>query len=69
MTYKDLTKEAYNKREEMIKELLDRLTYLTNDEGMFKGANIWLKELEELKEVISIYKQKIKDVSNSDNNS
>ena len=54
MTYKDLTKEAYNKREEMIKELLDRLKYLTNDEGMFKGANIWLKELEELKEVINI---------------
>jgi DNA gyrase/topoisomerase IV subunit B len=52
LNYRDLTKDAYEKREKKINELEDRLKYLLDDKGMFKGAKIWLKELEELEDAI-----------------
>lgn len=52
MSYRDLTEEAYAKREQRIADLLDRLKYLNDETGLFKGAKIWLKELDELEEAI-----------------
>jgi len=52
LSYRDLTEEAYDKREARIKELEQRLKYLLDDSGQFKGAKIWLQELEELEEAI-----------------
>jgi DNA topoisomerase-2 len=53
LSYRDLTEEAYEKRNKKIKEIEDRQVYLKDDGGMFKGAKIWLKELDELEHVIS----------------
>ncbi len=52
MSYKDLTEEAYNKRAKDIDNIKLRQNYLIDDNGMFPGAKIWLKELEELEEAI-----------------
>ena len=50
--YMDLLEQAYEKREERIRILEERQKYLLDDMGLFKGAKIWLKELEELEEAI-----------------
>lgn len=52
MGYRDLTEEAYNKREQRIKEIETRQTYLKNETGTFKGAKIWELELNELEQAI-----------------
>ena len=52
MTVRDLTENAYNKREARIAELLERKKYLIDDEGLFPGAKLWLVELDELEKVI-----------------
>lgn len=48
MGYFELVEEGYNKRAKQIEDLKDRLRYLQDDEDMFVGAKIWLKELDEL---------------------
>lgn len=53
LAYRDLTEEAYNKRVNKITELEERLKYLLDDDSMFKGAKIWLLELDELEESIT----------------
>lgn len=52
MSYKHLTKDAFQKREARIKELLERLNYLEDEPGTFKGAKVWLYELDQLEAVI-----------------
>jgi DNA topoisomerase-2 len=52
MSYRDLTENAYSKRQKKINELEERLAYLSDDAGLFIGAKIWLKELEELEKAI-----------------
>ena len=52
LSYRDLTANNFNKREEKIKEYTERLKYLEDETGKFKGAKIWLKELEELENAI-----------------
>lgn len=52
MSYRDLTENAYNKREARIQELLERKQYLIDDDGLFVGAKIWLVELDELEKSI-----------------
>ena len=54
MSYRDLTEGAYNKRSDRIKELEERLLYLSDDTGRFKGSKIWLHELDELEESVKI---------------
>ena len=53
MSYRDLTENAYAKRDARIKELLDRKQYLIDDDGLFPGAKIWLIELDELESAIT----------------
>lgn len=53
LSYRDLTEPAYIKRQKRIKELEERLLFLRDDNGMFTGAKIWLKELEELEKAIN----------------
>jgi hypothetical protein len=53
LSYRDLTESAYLKRQKRIEELQERLLYLSDDKGMFKGAVIWLKELDELEKAIN----------------
>lgn len=52
MSYRDLTENAYNKRQARIEELLSRKQYLIDDDGLFPGAKIWLLELDELEAAI-----------------
>ncbi len=52
MSYRDLTENAYTKREAKIAELLERKQYLIDDDGLFVGAKIWLLELDELEAAI-----------------
>lgn len=53
LSYRDLTKNAYQKRAEKIKALEKRQRYLEDDEtSLFPGANIWLHELDECEEAI-----------------
>jgi hypothetical protein len=52
MRDRDKTEEAYNKRQERIEELKEKLNLLNDNSELFKGANIWLKELEELYDAI-----------------
>jgi hypothetical protein len=52
MSYRDLTENAYAKREARIAELLTRKQYLIDDDGLFVGAKIWLIELDELENAI-----------------
>lgn len=54
MGYKTLTKAAYMKRQERIKELEEHAELLAEDEkkGKFRGAMVWLRELDELEEAI-----------------
>lgn len=52
MSYRDLTEEAYLRREKKIKELEDRQKYLIDDNEAFKGAKIWEVELNELEQSI-----------------
>ncbi len=53
MSYRDLTENAYKKREARIAELLERKQYLIDDDGLFMGAKIWLVELDELEKAIN----------------
>jgi DNA gyrase/topoisomerase IV subunit B len=53
MSYRDLTEDAYTKRDKKIKELQNRQVYLRDETGSFPGAKIWLKELEELESAIT----------------
>jgi DNA topoisomerase-2 len=53
MSYKELTEEAYGKREKKIKELEERQKYLMDDSGLFPGAKIWEVELNELCDAIT----------------
>lgn len=53
MSYRDLTENAYAKREAKIAELLERRKYLLDDGGLFQGAKIWLIELAELETAIN----------------
>ncbi len=53
MSYRDLTENAYLKRQKKIEELEERLVYLSDDDGLFSGAKIWLKELDELEKAIN----------------
>jgi DNA topoisomerase-2 len=48
MGYKDLLENAYDKRNKAIQDLLERQKFLRDHGGMFKGAKIWLQELDEL---------------------
>ena len=52
IAYRDLAEKAYTKREERLKELQERMKYLLDDGGLFKGAKIWLLELDELESAI-----------------
>ncbi len=52
MSYRDLTENAFKKREARIAELLERKQYLIDDDGLFMGAKIWLVELDELEKAI-----------------
>jgi len=53
LSYKDLTENAYKKRESRIKELEHRNKYLEDDEdSLFVGSKIWLHELEECEKSI-----------------
>ena len=52
MSYRELTEEAYIKREQQIKHLQDRQLYLQDETGIFPGAKIWLVELDELEVAI-----------------
>jgi DNA topoisomerase-2 len=52
MNYRDLTEEAYSKRQARIKYLEDRQLYLLDETGIFPGAKIWLVELDELEQAI-----------------
>jgi len=52
ISYRELTEEAYAKRNKRIKELEDRQKYLLDDTGAFKGAKLWMHELKELEESI-----------------
>lgn len=52
LSYRDLTENAYAKREKRIAELEERMLYLTDDTGAFIGAKIWKVELDELEKVI-----------------
>lgn len=52
MTYRDLTEGAFEKRDKQIKELEERIVYLSDNSGYFKGSQIWLKELDELEESV-----------------
>jgi DNA topoisomerase-2 len=51
--YRELQEGPYKKREEKIKELLERMEYLTTDMGLFVGAKIWLHELDELVKAVA----------------
>lgn len=53
LSYRDLTEAAYQKRDQKIQELLDRLAYLNDPDQRFSGSKIWLKELSELEEAIN----------------
>ncbi len=53
MTVRDLTENAFAKREKRIADLLERKKYLIDDEGLFPGAKIWLVELDELEKAIT----------------
>ncbi len=53
MSYRDFTKEAYNKRQKRIEELQKRQEYILDDGGLFPGAKIWLLELDELELAIT----------------
>lgn len=53
LTYRDLTKNAYNKRNEQIEKLKNRQELLSDNSGKFPGANIWLREIEELELAIN----------------
>ena len=48
LSYRDLTYINFNKRDEKIKEYKERVKYLEDETGKFKGSKIWLKELDEL---------------------
>ena len=52
MSYRDLTQNAFEKREKRIKELEERQKYLLDETGIFKGAKIWELELNELEKSI-----------------
>ena len=53
MSYKDITENAYNKRADRIKKLEERQIYLLDEsDGLFPGATMWLKELDELESAI-----------------
>jgi DNA topoisomerase-2 len=52
MSYRDLTEDAYTKRSERIDKLKERQLYLLDDSGLFPGATMWLKELDELESAI-----------------
>lgn len=57
LSYKDLTEGAYQKRDKRIEELKQRQMYLRDEDGspqkeLFKGARMWLKELDELEDAI-----------------
>ncbi len=62
MNYKDITEEAYKKREEQIKKLKEYLLWLNEDNNekdektdkneKIIGAKIWLSEIEELESAI-----------------
>ena len=49
MNYKDITEEAYNKREDEIKILKNKLENLINDAT---GSKTWLYEIDELEKAI-----------------
>jgi len=55
MTYRDLTEEAYSKRAKRIADLEERQALLTADDlaTSFKGAKMWLRELDELEAAIA----------------
>ena len=52
MSYRDLTEESYKKRNNEKEKLKTRLKYLEDNEGAFKGAKIWLAELNDLEKAI-----------------
>jgi DNA topoisomerase-2 len=52
MSYRDLTENAHIKRADRIDKLEERQLYLMDDSGLFPGANMWLKELDELETAI-----------------
>lgn len=52
LSYRNLTTEAFDKREEEIRKLLARREFLLDDTGAFKGANLWKNEIVELLRVI-----------------
>lgn len=52
LSYRDLTENAYAKREKRIAELEERLKFLTEETGLFVGAKMWKQELDELEQVI-----------------
>ena len=52
----DMTKSAYDKREEQIRKLTEQIAFnlSDNDTKMFRGAKTWLKELDFLRKEIDI---------------
>ena len=52
LRYSELQEESFKKRDEKIKELRERLKYLTEDMGLFTGAKIWLSEIDDLTKAI-----------------
>lgn len=52
LRYRELQEAAYKKREEELAKIDERLNYLQDSQGMFKGAKIWLHELDELEEIV-----------------
>jgi len=57
LSYKEINKEAYKRRELEINKLKERQEYLLDDTGKFPGSKIWLQELKELEEVIKFGKE------------
>jgi DNA topoisomerase-2 len=52
VSYRDLTKTQYEKRADEIEKLKNRLVDLSDETGLFIGAKIWLKEIDELEAAI-----------------